>query len=261
MTDQIGPSMPPKAALGASPKKVKPIYKDIVELILNSNRTVAEKLRELGKCLVCSSSELPELKQYRDNVLEAIRAYYKGDYNRALRFAMGVVKILRAKYETSDIPKLILEIAYPRGYWDEITAASEKHGNKDPYLISAMIRQESRYKAKARSGKGATGLMQVRYDTARPICDRLKLSCKLYEPAQVIEVGTSYILEQIKKFGDEQKALAAYNGGPGNARKWQSHCRSGNFVQDCVKFPETQEYINEVLESRNMYRELYSDKD
>lgn len=90
--------------------------------------------------------------------------------------------------------------------WEpHIVAAARKH-DVDPNLIAALIQTESQGNPSARSPKNAIGLMQV-------------LNGPL-DPAQNVDKGTAMLKSHLKKYGSLDMALAAYNAGPGNVRKY-----------------------------------------
>ena len=119
-----------------------------------------------------------------------------------------------------------------RGIDKLIVHAGAKHG-VDPKLIYYVIRQESRFKPMARSGKDAQGLMQIIAATA----DRFKVQNR-YDPAQNIEGGVKYLRWLLKRFdGDVNLALAGYNAGEGSVEK------CGNKVPD---YKETKNYVQKI---------------
>lgn len=123
-------------------------------------------------------------------------------------------------------------------YDDLISRASEKYG-VDPTLIKAIICKESKFNPKAGSGAGAKGLMQMMPATAKALGVKDRTN-----PEQNVMAGTKYIGQLLKQYdGDETLALAAYNAGPGNVRKYDG----------VPPFKETRDYIPKVLAYRNEF--------
>jgi soluble lytic murein transglycosylase-like protein len=126
--------------------------------------------------------------------------------------------------------------ALPAGtpYGAEITASAQANG-LDPALLAGLIKQESGFKADARSGAGAQGLTQLMPGTAAGLGVTNPL-----DPAQSIEGGAKYLKQQLDRFGgDTARALAAYNAGPGAVKRYGG----------IPPFPETQHYVAKVLAS------------
>ena len=117
-------------------------------------------------------------------------------------------------------------------YDDLVMKAAARHG-VDPNLVFAVMRQESGFNARARSYKGATGLMQLMPATAR----RFGVA-NIYDPAENIEGGVRYLRFLLDMFnGDVELALAGYNAGEGAV------IRYGYTVP---RYRETQHYVKVI---------------
>jgi len=144
-------------------------------------------------------------------------------------------------------PDWYLRARYPLRY-EHIVRGHAENYRLDPALVAAVIYQESKFRADARSDSGAVGLMQLLPDTAKGIAARTGGSQfevdDLYDPEINVRYGSWYLRHLIDKYGTEERALAAYNGGQGN-------------VDRGVMYPETRHYVDRVLELRGIYRKAY----
>ncbi|HEV7132144.1 MAG TPA: lytic transglycosylase domain-containing protein [Gaiellaceae bacterium] len=129
------------------------------------------------------------------------------------------------------------------------------HYRLNPALLAAVIEQESKFNADARSSAGAIGLMQLQPATAKGIAihtggSKFVLS-DLDNPEINVRYGAWYLRHLLDKYGnDERTALAAYNAGQANVDEWR---RKGESVQ----FPETRAYVDRVERLKGIYRRTY----
>lgn len=154
------------------------------------------------------------------------------------------------------------ELAYPQAF-EEIVIAASKEYNVEAALIWAVMREESHFRHEIVSWAGAMGLMQIMPSTGRGIASNLKINIKdedLLKPEINIRFGTFYINSMLNMFDrDIDKAMAAYNGGSGNVKRW-SQSKLGTKKEDfptAITFFETQEYITKVKNSYYIYKWLY----
>ena len=126
-----------------------------------------------------------------------------------------------------------------------------------PELLAAVIYQESKFDADARSSSGAVGLMQLLPDTAKGIALRTGghrfVVDDLLDPELNVRYGSWYLRHLIDKYGDERLALAAYNAGQANVDRWRENGEG-------IPFAETRHYVDRVAELKETYRRAYPDE-
>jgi soluble lytic murein transglycosylase len=148
---------------------------------------------------------------------------------------------------------------YPRAYWTLVSEEADA-ARLDPYVVLALMRQESLFDADARSPADAYGLMQLLVRTAVRTAGTPVTAAELTDPALNVRLGTRHLRELLDRFdGNLVKALAAYNAGEDAVVKWEA--RSGvseddEFVED-ISFRETRKYVKTVLGNYRRYRRLY----
>lgn len=152
---------------------------------------------------------------------------------------------------------------YPLHYWDTLSEQALDHG-LEPLLVAAVIRTESNWRIRAESAPGARGLMQVMPETAREVAGFLGLHDfgvdQLFEPEVNIQIGTYYLAALTREFdGNVVAALAAYNGGARHVRTWLAEGRWNGQADavDDIPFPETREFVRQVLRDWAVYGQLY----
>jgi peptidoglycan lytic transglycosylase len=183
-----------------------------------------------------------------------------------LRVAINAMKRAYPQFMAGGGEKLpveILRVLYPVNYWSLIQRYSNEH-ELDPYLVAALIAQESTFTADVRSSANAYGLMQLLPSTGRQYARALKLprrfSISMLTTAETnIRMGTAYFADLVRQFGGAHYALATYNAGPNRVARWISE-RPGierdEFIDD-IPFPETQNYVKRILGTAEDYRRLY----
>jgi soluble lytic murein transglycosylase len=165
--------------------------------------------------------------------------------------------------EIEQLPRSVWEALFPRPWWADL----KKHAVEnqlDPYLVAALIRQESEFNPAAVSHADAIGLMQLLPTTGKRMARELKVRKysvgMLADPAINVQFGTRYFREMVQKFdGNLEAALAAYNAGVDRVQEWRS---SGNFREpaefvESIPFTETREYVQAILRNASIYHHLY----
>ncbi|MFQ6057881.1 MAG: tetratricopeptide repeat protein [Anaerolineae bacterium] len=160
-----------------------------------------------------------------------------------------------------DAPHPLQELAYPR-YFDDLVAAEAGKRDLDSLLLFALIRQESRFDPWATSRADARGLTQIIPATGALIARQLKLDDfqveDLYRPYLSVRFGAAYLAAQLKSFNSQTLlALAAYNGGPANARRWARGAADMDLLVEDIDLAETQLYVRQVYEHYAAYRRIY----
>lgn len=149
-----------------------------------------------------------------------------------------------------------LRVRYPLRY-EHIVTGHARNYELDPALLAAVIYAESRFDADARSAAGAVGLMQLLPETARGIAARTGgerfVVSDLLTPEVNVRYGSWYLRSLLDRYRDERTALAAYHAGQGNVERWQAAGRG-------IAFPETREYVSEVLRVRRVYAAVWADE-
>jgi len=209
-----------------------------------------------------------------------------GEYNTSWAYAYKLSQLPGMKRADGAMPKQVYQLLYPLAYRETILKNSE--ANKlDPFLVSAVIHQESKYAYNACSRVGALGLMQIMPLTGDEIADRLGIpdyNTDMLCSAEInIKMGTWYLSNLISKFNQLVKstlkkqsglepdyyeiakilALGAYNGGEGRVRRWMENYGIDNideFVENAINLRETKDYVKKVCDAYEAYKSLYGVK-
>ena len=191
-------------------------------------------------------------------ILAGRLAYEVNRYDFAIQIAKN------ASYEK----RFYNELNYP--VIDTPKIVNEKNMPKKEIVLS-VIRQESEFDQRANSHVGAKGMMQLMTYTAKVVSKQAKLpylKSKLGDPVYNIKLGSYYLASLLEDYeGSYPFALAAYNAGPRRVKYWKKingDPQKGkiNYIDwiELIKFKETRNYVQRVLENVNVYRFMLSGK-
>jgi len=160
------------------------------------------------------------------------------------------------------IPLAYWRILFPEPYWETIKAESAKN-NLDPYLVAALIRQESEFNPSAVSPANACGLMQMLPSVGKSMAHQEGIehfqTFQLFDPVINIRLGTRYLRRTLDKFGGvTEYALAAYDAGDERVLDWESagsYQGIDEFVES-IPFTETREYVEGILRNLETYKAI-----
>ena len=197
--------------------------------------------------------------------LYALSAAYVADerYHMALR-------ILRRSFQGSarsggTSPREFWEMFYPLGWRDALTAAAGR-ASIDPFLVAAVVREESSFYPQARSRVGARGLMQLMPDTGRAVAQARQIPFPdvevLDQPVTNLQIGTIFFGGLLREFGDARLAAAAYNAGPTRVREWWGNRKTDDLEVwvEQIPFNETRAFVKRVMLSWQEYQRVYGGK-
>ncbi|MCL6472731.1 MAG: lytic transglycosylase domain-containing protein [Firmicutes bacterium] len=158
-------------------------------------------------------------------------------------------------------PGRMQHLLFPLEYKDSIKKASKRYG-LDPYVISAIIYEESKFNPSSESRHGAIGLMQVMPKTGKWVAAKQGRQFSvddLYTPETNIDMGCFYYNYLLSKYGDERLALAAYNSGFKNVDRWlrDRGYASVDAVIENIPYEETRQFVQRVQRTKTVYKRLY----
>ena len=181
--------------------------------------------------------------------------------------ALHFIKLYAPGYLYMPLDQAPLEfwqLAFPIPFRGAIEYFS-KNQNLDPFLVAALIRQESDFNIKEVSDAHAYGLMQLIPGTARSMARHFSIrrvdTSDLMSPDMNIQLGTYFLRTLLDRFnGQMEWVLAAYNAGPGRSdlwRKWGPFEETADLIE-AIPFHETRLYVQIVERNADIYRRLYA---
>ncbi len=189
-----------------------------------------------------------------------------GYYRSAIAAGRSILKLSGLDEFNENAPKYFKLVIYGTYYQKWILPAADEYGI-DPLLLYSLIHQESHFEGYVSSSAGARGLMQIMPETGAQIAGEIGWP-EIFDEADLdipyisLTLGTNYLRRQILGFeGDLYAALAAYNGGPGNALSWKEIAGDNpDLFLGSVRYLETRTYIRVINENYAQYRLLYGSK-
>jgi soluble lytic murein transglycosylase len=189
--------------------------------------------------------------------------------SKRFNLVRGAITTMRRAYPQfmaaggEEMPQEMLKVIFPIAYWDLIRKYSNEHG-LDPFLVAALVAQESTFVPDIKSYAKAVGLMQLMAPTGRQYARKTGTkytASTLTNPEANIRLGTAYFADLVNLFGDVHLALASYNAGESPVRKWLNEkpgLPRDEFIDD-IPYPQTQGYVKRILGTAEDYRRLYGD--
>jgi tetratricopeptide (TPR) repeat protein len=223
----------------------------------------AEKLISIG-FLEMGMNELSDVTEGEDNqeFLYYLAQLFKkaGGFQKAIGLSWGI-----SRNNHHSISPSLAEILFPKPYLQKAIQESASY-RLSPYLVLALMRQESAFNKKVVSSAQAIGLMQLLPSTAsrvaRSMGENPPNHKDLKKPEVNIQLGVKYLHEMLNNYEDNIIfALASYNAGPHKVRQWvevRSVLKPLEFIES-IPFKETRNYVKKVLRNYVIYKTLYGE--
>lgn len=171
-----------------------------------------------------------------------------------------------SQMEPEELTREEWDVFYPLAFWDAIRQEAAAR-DLDPYAVAGLIRQESVFNPRAASHADAYGLMQLLVPTARMMArvsgaeGPITAETLMSDPRLNIRLGTSYMREQLDKYGRIEYLAAAYNAGPGRVVQWRASLPlQMDEWAEAIPFRETRGYVQGVVRNMLQYRRLYDEQ-
>lgn len=223
-------------------------------LLLNQHYRRSQELSAIG-LLDLARRELDLAKEGTSHD-PALTRFLLAEYGRldghaaALRLALSLDREGRGKWQ---------RYLFPHAYW-EIVSAQAQEKRLDPYLVLALIRQESLFDPEAVSPAQAYGLMQLLPATAARMTGSSPGVSSLTTPAFNVRAGTKYLRQLLDLYDNNLiMAVAAYNAGEGAVDKWRTRYPglAPDEFAESISYRETRNYVKLVLRNYRTYQRLY----
>jgi soluble lytic murein transglycosylase len=202
-------------------------------------------------------------EQFTEGLMRLTKGEYLSGIDKISKLEDRKIPAEKAEYAALSQQVSYWQARYPLPYSKEIEKWSISR-QLNPLLVTALMRQESRFQSKIKSPVGATGLMQVMPSTGAWIAPQIGLDFKklnLENPNDNIMLGTWYLDHTHQQYSNNSMlAIASYNAGPGNVAKWLQTIPKKDpdeFVEE-IPFDETKNYVRQVFGNYWNYLRLYN---
>jgi len=233
------------------PKAAPPTREEIAEVAARAGMQRSLALYRLGLRTEAATEWRWTVRTMDDRALLAAAELAKrnGIWDRAINTADRTV----AEHDFT--------LRYPAPY-SKVLSKQARVRKLDEPLLFGLVRQESRFIADARSSAGAAGLMQLLPSTARLVAKKIGMKgfrpSRLGQPEVNAAIGAFYLRQVLDGFGGNTVlAAAAYNAGPGRARRWcDAKPLEGAIYVETIPFAETRQYVKKVMANAVYYAAL-----
>ncbi|MBQ9246328.1 transglycosylase SLT domain-containing protein [bacterium] len=236
-----------------------PEQKEQIEFPISLSQIEIKDLKVINTLFDMGDYEIFKDADYSSPIVESWFEYKNNKKSRSIVLARDEIEKMEVK---PSFLSAAYKLAYPRYWISEINIAGQKL-NIDPYLVAAIIREESYYNEHAKSRTGATGLMQLMPLTANymisKLSDNVNEFADLEDPRTNLYLGCNYVKYLKDRFDNDLMVVAAYNGGEGSVNKWMRTYSTEDldeFVEN-IPFEETRNYVKKVFRSYHMYQKIY----
>lgn len=216
-----------------------------------------------------AAREVCQLRQFSPSIVALVASRVQSGGHIPFSMSLGhrLLRILADAGEASllAIPNVARKLAYPLAY-GRLVSASSARSAVDPYLVLAVMKQESWFRPEVTSSANARGLTQFIRPTAENVARELNWPNWTWDdmtrPYVSVPFGAHHLAQLINNFrGNVLFGIASYNAGPGPILRWAN----GNYQRDDdlfvagITYRETREYVTSVATYSECYREIYGD--
>jgi soluble lytic murein transglycosylase len=225
------------------------------EIIYHLSRARELSAISLHRLAVAEVSEVDRLSKNQSGLRRLLMHEYFN--NHAYGRSLGIANQLPSSQSDRNLYR------FPLAYW-EMIQQNARERELDPYLVLALIRQESLFDPQARSPATALGLMQLLPSTASRVAKQIGVAPpsneQLFQPETNLVLGTQYLKDLLHRYSDDWfKAIAAYNAGEAAVDRWEKEIRTddGEEFVERIPYLETRGYVKLVMRNHRIYKRLY----